>query len=1225
MQVKGISSSEIMIHRKTDHFFITLLFSALLFLPNISIAQDLTPEKIRIYNTADGLPYDRVYCMDQDKNGNLWIGTGQGASRFDGKTFTSYGAKDGFSDESVWAILCDSKGYIWFGTKGDGLFRFDGKKWEQFTEEKDGLSSDNFLNGFLYEDAKGNIWGGRYGIFRYVNRKFKSLFSGTVWGFVENLDNNTYFCISSAYLYKYKKDINKFENIFTISRDIQDIEIDSKRHTLWVASDAFIAKSTDSGKTFTKFQYDPDKTSSGNDCWDMFIDDNNQIWTGNSSYVARFDGSKFHYYNTKSGLPDGHYYYIFQDQQGHLWFGCSGGLAKFDNIPPKLQLTDTIPEIIKTQTLSFRFTGNDGQFGSPSEALIFEYKFADETKWQKAENGQVNLGNLKENTDYRIHLRVTDGFQNSTETDISFRVQLDTDVPTIIITNQDVFSTPLDKTDFTLRFKGQDDFTPPDDLNYRYKLEKKGEIVQDWSKKWVKSLSEVPFTNIRSGEYTFVIQAKDNRGNTGENKVFFTVDAIVDKPKITLHELTGCYFTEQNNRPTLQCDPINPNQEILSGRIKFMVQNIDSRPEKQNLQYAVQLAPIHKSWTTYRANNQYEFNDLSDGKYTLKVRAKDPEEFTSLPQEFTFTVKDFHKLPQTQIRFGHRFGKGKIVGRIPEICWQTDPAKCYPGNCLFSYQLDNGNWTEFLPITCFELHALPTARHTFQVLAKNRHGIEPMPARHEFEYERIHDLPMVRLSKKIPKVIPKNSVTFTFKGQDDMTQGDKTPSEELRYSWRLIPVDSNWSRPSPKKQATYTDLKNGTYFFQVKVVDKSENECVTPAEHYFEIKVIPFYRNPLFYWLVSIIGIMLAALLSVFFTMRRTRQNIYDQRYNPYVVGEAVHDPEMFFGRDILMRDIFQSLKSNSLCLTGERRIGKTTMLEHLEKSASKPLFSFFCNLEGVKEELFFSRIMQHLANKIQANFKDGPTGLNLFEKERETYDDVDFEDDIETVLNWLKMTYDPQVSIIMCLDEIDAIQEFSNETLSILRNIFQTYQGKIRLVAAGVSIHLGNWRLPTSPWYNFFEFSNIEALDSISATKLITDPVKGFYKFDGGAVDFILAKTDNKPFYIQLICKKVISRILDEKRWTVTQNDVAVVYNDLIYLELNSHFETFWEALSTSLRQMILQAVSDETFKVSKAHEVELMNNQYNYGHRAIIIQDEKIGFSTIFKDWLMINFYEL
>jgi hypothetical protein len=113
-------------------------------------AQDLTPEKMRIYTRADGMRDDYSLCMDQDKDGNLWIGTGAGASKFNGKSFTNYGEKHGFTDKEVEAVLCDSKGLIWFGTLGDGLFCFDGKKWKQFTEKSHGLSSDDFFDGFLY-------------------------------------------------------------------------------------------------------------------------------------------------------------------------------------------------------------------------------------------------------------------------------------------------------------------------------------------------------------------------------------------------------------------------------------------------------------------------------------------------------------------------------------------------------------------------------------------------------------------------------------------------------------------------------------------------------------------------------------------------------------------------------------------------------------------------------------------------------------------------------------------------------------------------------------------------------------------------------------------------------------------------------------------------------------------------------------------------------------------
>ncbi|WP_157068056.1 triple tyrosine motif-containing protein, partial [Desulfosarcina cetonica] len=631
------------------------------------------------------------------------------------------------------------------------------------------------------------------------------------------------------------------------------------------------------------------------------------------------------------------------------------------------------------------------------------------------------------------------------------------------------------------------------------------------------------------------------------------------------------------------------------------------------------LNPLHRTWSTYRSDNTYEFYDLSDGTYNLHVRAKDSAELTSLPLEYTFTVKGFHKLPQTAFIF-EGLGRGKIVGRIPEICWQSGP--CSNNRCLYSYKLDNGDWTEFNFNNCFELPISQSARHSFEVIAKNECGIETMPAKHEFDFERIHDLPIVKLTSKPSKVVAQKNVFFTFEGQDDQDFGDKTLSEELLYSWRLIPIDHGWKHLCSQKKVSYNNLHNGTYFFQVKVVDKSGNECVVPAEQYFEINVIPIHQKPLFYWTTSICSIFLVASLSIYFTRQRTRQSVYEQRYNPYVVGEAVHDPEMFFGRDRLIRDLFESLKNNSLCLTGERRIGKTTLLEHLERNVKKPDFAFFCSLEGVKEELFFSRIMQHLTNKLNSIFRDCPTGLILFHKERLSYDEVDFENDIETIIGWLRIKYDPQASIIMCLDEIDATQRFSNDIHSNLRNIFQTYQGKIRLVAAGVSIQRGEWTQPTSPWYNFFEFKSVIPLDSQSAKNLIIKPVKEFYKYDSNSVDFILEKTNHKPFYIQKLCKKIISKILDEKRITVTLNDANEVYNDLIRLELNREFETFWEQLSSGLRYLIILAANGKSVIISKVYQTELLNNSYNHGHKVISISDSKIEFSTIFLDWLDINY---
>ena len=56
--------------------------------------------------------------MLEDINGNLWIGTEAGLSRFDGKSFTNYTTADGLLDDAVDDIVMDNEGVIWLGSKG---------------------------------------------------------------------------------------------------------------------------------------------------------------------------------------------------------------------------------------------------------------------------------------------------------------------------------------------------------------------------------------------------------------------------------------------------------------------------------------------------------------------------------------------------------------------------------------------------------------------------------------------------------------------------------------------------------------------------------------------------------------------------------------------------------------------------------------------------------------------------------------------------------------------------------------------------------------------------------------------------------------------------------------------------------------------------------------------------------------------------------------------------
>ena len=90
--------------------------------------------------------------------------------------FKKYQVENGLSHNTVWCVLQDSYGFMWFGTN-DGLNLFDGKKFKIFRNDyQDKFSLGNNSVQTLFEDNNRNIWvGTNQGIYIYnrLNGEFK--------------------------------------------------------------------------------------------------------------------------------------------------------------------------------------------------------------------------------------------------------------------------------------------------------------------------------------------------------------------------------------------------------------------------------------------------------------------------------------------------------------------------------------------------------------------------------------------------------------------------------------------------------------------------------------------------------------------------------------------------------------------------------------------------------------------------------------------------------------------------------------------------------------------------------------------------------------------------------------------------------------------------------------------------------------------------------------------
>jgi ligand-binding sensor domain-containing protein len=75
----------------------------------------------------------RVYAINEDNFGNLWIGTvDAGVWKYDGNKLTHYTTQHGLGSDAVNCIYKDQKGVLWFGTDSDGIYQWNGEAFTKF-------------------------------------------------------------------------------------------------------------------------------------------------------------------------------------------------------------------------------------------------------------------------------------------------------------------------------------------------------------------------------------------------------------------------------------------------------------------------------------------------------------------------------------------------------------------------------------------------------------------------------------------------------------------------------------------------------------------------------------------------------------------------------------------------------------------------------------------------------------------------------------------------------------------------------------------------------------------------------------------------------------------------------------------------------------------------------------------------------------------------------------
>ncbi len=205
--------------------------------------------------------------------------------------FENFSVEDGLAQSQVTCVMQDRDGFLWLGTYGGGLSRFDGVRFETFTV-KDGLAGNAVYA--LAKDAEGALWAAAAnGVNRFEDGGFKAL------ALAPELSRH---------------------NIRAIMFD--------RRNQLWVGSDGGGVGRFD-GEAWTLFT--ESDGLSGKTTRVIFEDRDGGVWIGtNEQGLFRYDGRRFAPMDVAAGLENSSIFTVFQDSAGVVWVGSHDGLSRYD-------------------------------------------------------------------------------------------------------------------------------------------------------------------------------------------------------------------------------------------------------------------------------------------------------------------------------------------------------------------------------------------------------------------------------------------------------------------------------------------------------------------------------------------------------------------------------------------------------------------------------------------------------------------------------------------------------------------------------------------------------------------------------------------------------------------------------------------------------------------------------------------------------------------------------
>lgn len=304
---------------------------------------------MKVYSDQEGLPQNSIEAVAFDRRGYLWLGTQDGAVRYNGREWMPLPMPRPTVANWVSAILVGQDGSLWFGTRGDGLHRYQDGRFQSFGLAE-GFPDAQVLA--LQETTEGGrpvVWAGTadHGLIRIVEGRVEPVAapSGTPFTRVEALASTTTEEGVPALLVGTERGLLRFSGRSWTTWDRRDFGLPTDhvlsvletqapggRRALWVGTERGLAvQEAGTWRTFDLtnglrnayvYRLAATRTAAGEPV----------VWIGTEGGVGRLEAGQLRFWDMARGLPSNVIRSLTPgssaDGPTTLWIGSFAGLVR---------------------------------------------------------------------------------------------------------------------------------------------------------------------------------------------------------------------------------------------------------------------------------------------------------------------------------------------------------------------------------------------------------------------------------------------------------------------------------------------------------------------------------------------------------------------------------------------------------------------------------------------------------------------------------------------------------------------------------------------------------------------------------------------------------------------------------------------------------------------------------------------------------------------------------